>query len=116
MDVGFLYKAFEDAAAQLDSKNLVKQMWFVDIDKFALCVLNWLPYNREISGPLTTSSFLGLLKYYTSQHYLRKINLNSFCPKIALLFFPKVTDRNFSDQLVSLDQSKILLPSMFDNC
>lgn len=97
MGAVFIPKAFEDAAARLDDGEPAKQIWFVDVDKFALCALNRLAYNREISDFLTTSSSLELPKYYTPQHSIKKINLYSLCQKIALIFFLKKANLDFSD-------------------
>ena len=65
IEVAFVCKAFEDTAGQPNNENLAKQIWFVDVDKFALCIFIWLVYDREISSPLATSFFLRLPKYYT---------------------------------------------------
>ncbi len=61
----FVRKVFEDVATRPGDENPVKKIRFVDIDKFALCAFNRLVYDREISGLLTASSFLGLPEYYT---------------------------------------------------
>ncbi len=115
METAFVCKAFEDAATWPGHKNLAKQIWFIDVDKFAFCALNWLAYDREISGPFAPSSLLGLFEYYTLQHSPKKINQNTFRRKIALQFFPKEANMNFSNQLIPWDRLKTLPPSMFDN-
>ncbi len=81
----------------------MKQILFVDIDKFTLCAFNRLLYDQEISSSLTVSSLLGLPKYYTPQRSLRKININNFCHKIILLLFPEGANIDFSDQFIHLD-------------
>ncbi len=115
MRAAFICKVFEDIAAWPGDKNPAKQTRFVDVNKFALRTFSRLTYDREISGPLAANSLLGLPEYYTPQRSLRKMNLNTLCCKIASLLFPEGADMEFSDQLVPLDQSKTLLPSMFDN-
>lgn len=64
MKAVFVYKAFDDIVSQPSDKTLAKQIWFVDVHKFALCTFNWLVYNWEISSPLATNSLLELHKYY----------------------------------------------------
>lgn len=59
----FVRKAFENATTQPGDENPAKQIQFIDVSKFVYCVFNWFAYDWEISGPLTASSFLGLLKY-----------------------------------------------------
>lgn len=61
----FVCKSFEDAATLSHYENLAKQMWFINIDLFVICVFHQLIYNQEISDLFTTRSFLELLKYYT---------------------------------------------------
>lgn len=60
----FICKIFENTTMQLDNKEFVKHIWFVNDNKFALCIFNYLAYNWEISNHLAASSFLKLLKYY----------------------------------------------------
>ena len=111
----FILKAFEDAVTWPDDGELAKQIWFVDVDKFVLCALNWLIYNREIIGPLAASFFLELPKYYTLQRFIRRINLYSLQYKIALLLFLEKVDTDLSDQVVPLDWFQRFLLSMFEN-
>lgn len=65
MGATFVHKVFEDAITQPGDENPVKQIWFVDVDKFALYIFNQLIYDWEISGFFVASSLLGLPKYYT---------------------------------------------------
>ena len=115
MEAAFVRKTFEDAAAWPDDRESAKQIWFVDDDNITFFAFNWLAYDWEISGPLAASSFLELPEYYTPQRSIRRINLYFFHQKIVLLLFLGRADTDFSDQLVPLDQSKRLPPSMFDN-
>lgn len=103
MEAVFICKAFKDATTQAGDKNLAKQIWFIDVDKFALCVFNQFAYNQEIITLLAASFLLRLPEYYTPQHFLRKINLNTICYKIASLLFSKKADMDFFDQLIPLD-------------
>ena len=79
MKATFICKAFENAAARPGDVESAKQIWFMDIDKFALCAFNQLAYDREISSPLAASSFFELPEYYIPQHSIRRISLYSFC-------------------------------------
>lgn len=40
MEVIFVYKAFEDATTCPGNQKFVQQIQFIDIEKFALCVLD----------------------------------------------------------------------------
>ena len=100
MGAAFVCKAFEDAATQPEDGEPAKQIWFADVDKFALCAFNQLAYNQKISGCLTASFFLELSKYYTLYCSIRRINLHSLCRKFALLLFAEEVNANFSDKLI----------------
>lgn len=81
------YKTFEDAIALRDIREPAKQIQFVDIHKFAFRAFNRLVYNREISNLLAAGSLLKLPEYYISQRSIKRINLNIFYHKIAMLLF-----------------------------
>lgn len=42
----------------------------IDIAKFSLRASNRLAYDREISGPLSANTLLGLPEYYTVERYI----------------------------------------------
>lgn len=65
MEVGFIYKVFNDGIGQLDDREPIKQIQFVDGDKFASRIFNQLIYNQEIIRFFTASSILKLLEYYS---------------------------------------------------
>ncbi len=114
MGAAFIRKVFENAVIWPNNENPAKQVWFVDIDKFALCIFNRIIYDQEINGPLAASSLLGLPTSYTPQYSLRGINLNTLCHNIASLLFLEGANMKFSYQLVPLNQSKTFPPSIFD--
>lgn len=64
MRATFVCKAFKDVATWHDDKEPIKQIWFIDIDKFTIYEFNWLIYDWEISGPFTSSFFSELFQYY----------------------------------------------------
>ncbi len=67
MGAVFVHKRFKDVAASADDGKTIKQILFIDVNKFALYVFNWLAYNQEINGLFAISFFKKLPKYYILQ-------------------------------------------------
>lgn len=45
MGAAFIYKAFKNGTTRSSNEGLMKQIWFVDINKLALCVFHQLAYD-----------------------------------------------------------------------
>lgn len=45
METAFIYKEFKDATTWPDNRKSIKQIWFVNTDKFAFCIFYLLVYN-----------------------------------------------------------------------
>lgn len=115
MEAVFVCKVFKNATTWLDNREYGRQIQFVYIDKFALCAFNWLVYDQVINSLFAANFFLKLTNYYIPQYFIKRIKLNISYFKIVLLFFLGKANKDFSDELVSLDKSKSFLLNMSDN-
>lgn len=45
MRAAFVCKTFENAVARPGNEKPAKEIWFIDVDKFAVCAFNELAYD-----------------------------------------------------------------------
>lgn len=88
-----VWSIYDQAIYQNHNQCNSNQAKTIGVDEFALYIFNYLIYNCEISGLLTTGMFLDFSEYYTPEKYLKQINLKNLCS-----YFPKIIFINIEDK------------------
>lgn len=93
IDITFVKSAYYESISPSNTTNPDTNISLSD--KFTLRAFNKLAYNRKISGPLITSLFFGLPKYYTMPCNIRSIIIGLLCShfsEIALGHYNYIRD------------------------
>ncbi len=87
----------------------------MEIDKFALCVFNYLAYDLEISELMAANTLLGLPEYYTPEKSLKMVHLKNLWSYFPKIIFHDVEDKEAADSLIPFGTSTMMPTPILDN-
>lgn len=92
-------------------KNVTK----AKIDKFVLYAFNHLTYDQKINGLLALNIFFGLLKYYTPNISIKKVNLWVFRKRFSSIIFDRSANGDIIENFILFEKLRNLPISKFNN-